>query len=617
MKRIKFFAGAAIMAVFVFSGCIDNEESEGVKSLRKAQASLISARAYETTLRANADSAYAAVQLRIDIASAVVAEANAALEAAKSDNERSTLAIKLEIEMLEQNALLAAAQDALASAQKDLEIALSDYEAELADDVAKNKILDKYLISYKAAIADANALQVEIIGLQESLFKAEFYALDSDLAITADILEKKELEKSKLERTLDLNEGWLAKAKAVYGNTADRHAVINDVREIKEQLLLEIDAIDVEIEKLDGQMNAKKKAYENALVAYGAAMDAEDEIEAFTDGAGGDIPQEVHQALTDTPADPAGPAVSYSSLETYNTQLVAENEALTNLMDARTDLNSSLTRIKALKNSFAPALAAAEEAVKTAEANVEAAEHNLNMAELQLATDPTNTTYQGNVTTRKNELTTANTALTTAENDLANIINEIENYVIEESNYYFPSLIVSVDNLSDIDALIILYEEALEVHGDAIAEQQEKVSKLNDDIAVVNGYITYLQTIEVGDVAALKAVYFDARSDYFELLDQKEVLDIDKGILSVDLASATSLETSLKGDYDDINTFIDARIEDIAGNKADIANLDADFATWDSYVAALERKIEQKQVELAIREKEAANYKALIDLELE
>jgi len=614
MKRIKFFAAAAIMAVFVFSGCIDNEESEGVKSLRKAQASLISARAYETTLRANADSAYEAVQLRIHIASAVVAEANAALEAAKSDNERSTLAIKLEIEMLEQNALLAAAQDALAAAQKDLEIALSDYEAELADDVAKNKILDKYLVSYKAAIADANALQVEIIGLQESLFKAEFYALDSDLAITADILEKKELEKSKLERTLDLNEGWLAKAEAVYGNTADRHAVINDVREIKEQLELEIDAKDVEIEKLDGQMNAKKKAYENALVAYGAAMDAEDKIEAFTDGAGGTIPQEVLETLTDTPNDAAA---SYSSLDTYNTQLEAENETLTDLMDARTDLNSSFSRIKALKNSYAPALEDAEAAVETAEANVEAAEHNLNMAELQLATDPTNTTYQGNVTTRKNELTTANTALTTAENDLANIINEIENYVIEESNYYFPSLIVSVDNISDIDELITLYEEALEVLGDAIADQQEVVGDLNDDIAVVNGYITYLQTIEVGDVAALKAVYFDARSDYFELLDQKEVLDIDKGILAVDLASATSLETSLKGDYDDINTFIDARIEDIAGNKADIANLDADFATWASYVAALERKIEQKQIELDITEKQAANYKALIDLELE
>ena len=614
MKRIKFFAAAAIMAVFVFSGCIDNEESEGVKSLRKAQASLIQAKAYETNVRANADSAFAVVQLRIDIASAVIAEANAALEAAKSDNERSTLAVKLEIEMLEQNALLAAAQDALASAQKNLEIALSDYEAELADDVAKNKILDKYLVSYKAAIADANALQVEIIGLQESLFKAEFYALDSDLAITADILEKKELEKSKLERTLDLNEGWLAKAEAVYGNTADRHAVINDVREIKEQLELEIDAKDVEIEKLDGQKNAKEKAYENALVAYGAAMDAEDEIEAFTDGAGGEIPQEVLETLTDTPNEAAA---SYSSIDTYNTQLEAENETLTDLMDDRTDLNSSFSRIKALKNSYAPALEDAEAAVETAEANVEAAEHNLNMAELQLATDPTNTTYQGNVTTRKNELTTANTALTTAENDLANIINEIENYVIEESNYYFPSLIVSVDNLSDIDALITLYEEALEVLGDAIADQQEVVGDLNDDIAVVNGYITYLQTIEVGDVAALKAVYFDARSDYFELLDQKEVLDIDKGILAVDLASATSLETSLKGDYDDINTFIDARIEDIAGNKAGIADLDAQFATWDSYVASLERKIEQKQIELDITEKQAANYKALIDLELE
>lgn len=614
MKRIKFFAGAAIMAVFVFSGCIDNEESEGVKSLRKAQANLIQARAYEITLRANVDSAYATVQLRIGIAQAVMAEAEAAFEAAQYDNERATLAIKLEIEMLEQNALLAAEQANLAEAQKDLEIALSDYEAELADDAAKNKTLDKYLVSYKAAIAEANDLQVEIIGLQESLFKADFYALDSDLAITADILEKKELEKSKLERTLDLNEGWLAKAEAVYDNTADRHAVINDVREIKEQLELEIDAKDVEIEKLDGQKNAKEKAYENALVAYGAAMDAEDQIEAFTDGAGGEIPQEVLETLTDTPNEAAA---SYSSLDTYNTQLEAENETLTNLMDARTDLNSSFSRIKALKNTYATALTNAEAAVETAKANVEAAEHNLNMAELQLATDPTNTTYQGNVTTRKNELTTAKTALITAENDLADIINKIESYVIKESNYYFPSLIGSVDNLSDIDGLITLYEDALELLGDAIADQQEKVSELNDDIAVVNGYITYLQTIEVGDVAALKAVYFDARSDYFELLDQKEVLDIDKGILAVDLASATSLETSLKGDYDDINTFIDARNEDIAGNKASIADLDAQFATWDSYVASLERKIEQKQIELDIAEKQAANYKALIDLELE
>lgn len=611
MKRIKFFAAAAIMAVFVFSGCIDNEESEGVKSLRKAQANLIQARAYEITLRANADSAYATVQLRIGIAQAVMAEAEAAFEAAQYDNERATLAIKLEIEMLEQNALLAAEQANLAEAQKDLEIALSDYEAELADDRAKNKNLDSYLDSYKDAIVEANALQVEIIGLQESLFKAEFYALDSDLAITTDILEKKELEKSKLERTLDLNEGWLAKAEAVYGNTADRHAVINDVREIKEQLELEIDAKDVEIEKLDGQMNAKEKAYENALVAYGAAMDAEDKIEAFTDGAGGTIPQGVLETLTDTPNEAAA---SYSSLDTYNTQLVAENEALGLLMDDRTDINSSLTRIKALKNSFATALDAAEEAVETAEANLNAAQHNKNMAELQVDTDPSNTTYATNLATRISELATAVTAHGAAVNERDAIITAINNSPLLESNYYSS---VAIDQLSDIDTLIVRNERKLELKNDAIAEQQEKVSKLNDDIAVVNGYITYLQTIEVGDVAALKGVYFDARSDYFELLDQKEVLDIDKGILAVDLASATSLETSLKGDYDDINTFIDARIDDIAGNKADIANLDADFATWDSYVAALGRKIEQKQVELAIREKEAAKYKALIDLELE
>jgi chromosome segregation ATPase len=283
-------------------------------------------------------------------------------------------------------------------------------------------------------------------------------------------------------------------------------------------------------------------------------------------------------------------------------------------MDDRTDANSSLTRIKALKNTYATALTNAETAVETAKANVEAAQHNLNMAELQLATDPTNDTYQANVTTRNDELTTANTALDTAESNLANLISEINGSPLLASNYY-PGAVVN--NIEEIDELITLYEEALEVLGDAIADKQEVVGDLNDDIAVVNGYITYLQTIEVGDVAALKAIYFAARSDYFELLDQIDVLDINKGILVVDLASATSLEASLEGDYDDINTFIDARIDDIAGIKADIANLDADFATWDSYVAALGRKIEQKQVELAIRENEAAYYKALIDLELE
>lgn len=611
MKRIKFFAGAAIMAVFVFSGCIDNEESDGVKSLRKAQASLISAKAYETTLQANADSAYAAVQLRIDIALAVVAEAKAALDAAKHDNDRSTLAIKLEIEMLKQNALLADEEANLALAQKNLAIAISDYEAELADDAAKSKTLDKYLVSYKAAIAEANDLQVEIIALQADLFKAEYYALDDELSVTANILEKKELEKSNLERQLALNEGWLAKAEAVYGETADRHEVINDVRETKEELELAIDAIDVEIAELEGQMDAKEEAYDNALTAYGAAMDAENEIEAFTDGAGGTIPQEVLEALTDTPADPAA---SYSSLETYNDELEAETETLTDLMDARTDANSSLTRIKALKNTYATALTDAEAAVETAEANVEVAQHNLNMAELQLDTDPTNTTYQGNVTTRNNELTTANTALVTAENDLANLISEINSSPLLASNYY-PGAVV--DNIEDIDNLIEDLELAVSDINDDITDQQEVVADLNDDIAVVNGYITYLQTIEVGDVAALKAVYFDARSDYFDLQDQIDVLNIDKGILGVDLASATSLETSLKGDYDDINDFIDARIEDIADNRAAIANLDADFATWESYVAALERKIDQKQIELEISEKEAANYKALIDLELE
>ncbi|NLX73430.1 MAG: hypothetical protein GXY94_09020, partial [Bacteroidales bacterium] len=248
-----------------------------------------------------------------------------------------------------------------------------------------------------------------------------------------------------------------------------------------------------------------------------------------------------------------------------------------------------------------------------AKAAVATAAHNLNLAELQLDTDPTNATYQANVTTRNNELTAANTALTTAENNLTNLKAEINASTINASDYY----VLDATNLETIEALIVAFEAALVTANDAVAVQQEKVSKLNDDIAVVNGYITYLQTIEVGDVAALKAVYFDARSDYFELLDQKEVLDIDKGILAVDLASATSLETSLKGDYDDINTFIDARIEDIAGNKAGIADLDAQFATWDSYVASLERKIEQKQLELDITEKQAAYYKALIDLELE
>lgn len=103
MKRnILYVSLAAALATTSLSGCIDNDEPDGILALRQAKASYINAQAANETTLANADAAYKAAETAVKNAEAKQVEAiakKAEYEAAKAEYEVKLAEAKTEAEI--------------------------------------------------------------------------------------------------------------------------------------------------------------------------------------------------------------------------------------------------------------------------------------------------------------------------------------------------------------------------------------------------------------------------------------------------------------------------------------------------------------------------------------
>ncbi len=103
MKRnILYVSLAAALATTTLSGCIDNDEPDGILALRQAKASYINAQAANETTLANADAAYKAAETAVKNAEAKQAEAiakKAEYEAAKAEYDVKLAEAKTEAEI--------------------------------------------------------------------------------------------------------------------------------------------------------------------------------------------------------------------------------------------------------------------------------------------------------------------------------------------------------------------------------------------------------------------------------------------------------------------------------------------------------------------------------------
>ena len=188
MKNSKFLTGSVVLAgILLTTGCVKNEEADGVKALSTAQASLIEARATVATAEAAVEQANVAIQEAQ--ADAVVAHTEMrriqnAMAETQNQHDIDILAMELvdaelyfEISQAQTqsqiNLLLVTAENDLAAAQKNLDIALLDYAAELAADAAKNKNLDEYLDSYKDAMIDVIGYRGDMIEKEIEIAEAQ------------------------------------------------------------------------------------------------------------------------------------------------------------------------------------------------------------------------------------------------------------------------------------------------------------------------------------------------------------------------------------------------------------------------------------------------------------
>lgn len=258
MKRnILYVSLAAALATTSLSGCIDNDEPDGILAMRQAKASYINAQAANETTLANADAAYKAAETAVKNAEAKQAEAiakKAEYEAAKAEyevklaeakTEAEIAAIKAELEVTLQekaNELQQAKAEAEQLAQKAetelnnlkasynaslaaLESSASAYTEALKQIKASETVLDtksgsyitvaqvyqKYLSSKTAyryateVVADASAEYIAALMLQEK----ETNALANELA---DDLKDAKLKQQAAEKALEVQKTALEAA---------------------------------------------------------------------------------------------------------------------------------------------------------------------------------------------------------------------------------------------------------------------------------------------------------------------------------------------------------------------------------------------------------------------
>ncbi len=259
MKRnILYVSLAAALATTSLSGCIDNDEPDGILALRQAKASYINAQAANETTLANADAAYKAAETAVKAAEAKQAEAvakKAEYEAALAEYEAKLAEAKTEADIAAVKAELEVTLQQLAN---DLQTAKA--EAEQLAQKAQTE-LNNLKASYNASLA---ALEKSTAAYAEALkqIKTEETVLDtkSGSYITIAEVYQKYLD-SKVEykdATEAVADASVAYIHALYDTEVDTNELLNELDDALKDAKLEQQAAERTLEVKQAELEAAK-----------------------------------------------------------------------------------------------------------------------------------------------------------------------------------------------------------------------------------------------------------------------------------------------------------------------------------------------------------------------
>lgn len=608
MKKLRLFAGSLLLAGALF-GCIENEEAEGIKALREAQAALINAKAANETTLANAEAAFVQAQAKIEEAKALQAAAQARyqelqndLREAQNTDDIARMEVALELFQVEKQGEIAAAQleaeVLLNNAKIALEGSIRALKAEIAISEVSTPALDEYLAKYTEAVAKVTGLQGQIIGKEAEIATAEYYNSSNDL------MNLKLIEKEKLNNEKASLEAWKTRYEAVSGGRITVAEAVLDAREMEDSLEFAREEIRVERAKQDMlRANANTK-YFDAYWSYLDATNALSKIEQFTDGFGGNIPSSFLEVHYDEP-NPSTSLYSFESIAYYEA-------SIENLELALGSYELVYEEILEIKDIYADQIEDLEAAIEAAREEVVEKEHAYTLAVVAYQADQT-TANEDAMDEAETELQDASDALNDAfiayfnfrqdinDSDLADVE---AHYTIHYNNWVDGNLIFTIDDL------IAWYEAR-------IAQSEGDIEETKLELEVVEAYIAYLESIDVDRIPELKETYFQARADYWAAMEKYDELINLESFISTELSRTASYVNALENEEELINDNLDNIEEGIYQTEAAVAMIDKDFASWEAYKTKLQRELTVLEDELAVYQKKAENYYALVNAELD
>jgi len=602
MKKVNYLVGISVCALALLSGCISNEESDGVKAIRMAQADKITADAnYRTAEIAteNARTLQAEATARSVAADATIKELEAALKTATNPDEIASAQAAIAVTKANNELFLSQTQNKIAV---ELEKAKSDLAAQqvvteqklraLATEVAKSgeKVAaNEYYVLYSAKLGEIQTLRSEITTLS--------FEIAQDKVILANYTTDKAIA--------GLNDAIAVQQKLVVKNNKDiaeleaTNVTLSSVILNPSGAQAAKDAAKAQMNTLDAARKAKDVEVAKALLAKNdAAAVFTKKLTAYNTN------------LTDLNTLPGTIATKKSVISAANTAIANANTNIASLTRTNASITASLTAENgklAQYNADLTAKKATQVAAQTAYSSsltardAAQATYDINPTPAnQAALDGANITLTGAATTLSN----ANTALATAQG----FVNT-------------SSALVAGYNAS-----IVTNNNSISLQDNTILNKNKEITTATADLAKAEADYTAAKAAATTVSAEYDAASVNVTTTtkaHADLIAEAAALQasyaLQETLYNTVDGSITSLETMIENNENAIvnlqtsNTNAAQTIKDKQEELAAGEQTKAEFA---KQITDKEAKLAEKNAQLATKNALAASYKAKLDAAL-
>lgn len=619
MKKLNFLVKTFSLITLLFlSGCISNEETDGVKALREAQASLIQARADKESALIQAEVAFREAEAALKQAEADIKIADARKKDAQTDYEIGVINAETKAKI---DKAVADAENALAISQKNLEASLRALEAEIAKSMVDNPTLDEYLNKYANSIWNIEGLQGMIINKQKQIntktidlvFEGASQALLNSLSRNQNKLEKAQ---DKYEKYASANDDPTSVFADVNSAEVAAKNIADDLTRANEKLA-----------ELNADL-AKKATVMGDLSKEYADIDAFlDTIDLFTNDL--TFTKKISAVdLAKLTNNPASVSETFKSIPKYDEDIDKKQEAIDDLGVKKSNASLVLSSLRALYNAYRSALTQAQTARDNSLASYRTAVQNYNIALLANASDPGAPDVVSKQTVRDNALIAYNDK----NADLTNLKNDIRAVALDfglsgdsEWDDKFYSWAAADKNDEKIEELIEKIEETDIPKIDEDTEKaEEELEELKEDRSIVVAYIALLKSdykATETNLTSIKNEYQSAKDAWTVATKAKEDQSDLIADITLEKVLVEAVKDALLGDYNRIVTELEALEDALSGliiaiendqKQIDSKNI-TDVEYLEGEIEVLNLELKNLQQELIVEQKLATYYLSVIN----